>query len=373
VTRPDRPEPVSWTGENDPEPVSWTGENDLHDLPAALALEVDALCDDFERRWQRDRRRGGPAPDIEDFIALHARSLPPAARLALRSCLADLEGDLRTGGSLPHIPGLALEAEIGRGGMGVVYRARRLDDGRPVALKLIPGAEHARWLRWLAELADLHHPCLVPLESFGSHDGLHFVVMPFVTGGDLKERLGEFSVGLDSPKEALLRAATLTAKVAGAVGFLHRRGILHRDLKPSNILLASPQSREPLVCDFGLAGRLDEGRPPAPAVVGTPPYMAPEQMAGRPLTPAADVWSLGAVLYECLTGRPPFVANGRLEIDRKLTADPTPPRELNLAVDGEMNRLCLGCLSRDPAARPSSPEELAEDLLCYLATTGENP
>src|SRR5262249_47327285 len=148
-------------------------------------------------------------------------------------CLAELEGELRAGVILPEVPGLLLEEEIGRGGMGVVYRARRLEDGRAVALKLIPGAEHARWSRWLAELADLRHPNLVPLEAFGPHAGLHFVVMPLVPGGDLKERLGEFAAGR--------AAAELTAKVAAAVAFLHRRGILHCDLKPSNILLASPE------------------------------------------------------------------------------------------------------------------------------------
>jgi serine/threonine protein kinase len=333
----------------------------LDELPAALALEVDALCDDFERRWRRARRRGTPPPTIDAFLARAAE----AARPALSSCLCELERELRAGPALPEIPGVILEEEIGRGGMGVVYRARRAADGRAVALKLIPCAEHARWSRWLAELADLRHANLVPLEAFGSHDGLHFVVMPLVHGGDLRERFGEFAVGAGGPP-ALRRAAGLTAKVAGAVAFLHGRGILHRDLKPSNILLASAHYPEPLVCDFGLAGRLG-GESDAPGVAGTPPYMAPEQAEGRALTPAADVWSLGAVLYELLTGRPPFVdAGGRLDAERKRSAAPDAPRGLNPAVDEDIQRVCLRCLERDGAARYATAAELADDLRRYL-------
>jgi serine/threonine protein kinase len=304
----------------------------LDELSAALALEVDALCDDFERHWRRAGRLHAAPPEVEAFVARAS----PAARAALRPCLLALERELHAGVALPEVPGLAVEEEVGRGGMGVVYRARRLDDGRAVALKLIPGAEHARWSRWLAELADLRHPNLVPLEAFGAHGGLHFVVMPFVPGGDLKERLPELRA---CPRAA----AALAAKVAGAVGFLHGRGILHRDLKPSNILLDARDSLEPLVCDFGLAGRLDE----APArVAGTPPYMAPEQAEGRPLTAAADVWGVGAVLHELLTGLPPCAGG----------------------LDGRtgLERICLRCLAAGPADRYPTAAELALDLERYL-------
>jgi serine/threonine protein kinase len=340
------------------------GSARLADLPATLALEVDALCDDFERHWRRARRRGTAPPEAETFVARAA--LP--ARGVLGQCLRELERELRTGVVLAELPGLTLEEEIGRGGMGVVYRARRSEDGRAVALKLIPGAEHARWSRWLAELADLHHPNLVPLEAFGTHEGLHFVVMPLVTGGDLKERLAEFALGPDAGRAAQRAVAGLTAKVAGAVAFLHRRGILHRDLKPSNILLAALGNPEPLVCDFGLAGRLDESSAEAPRVVGTPPYMAPEQMEGRPLTPAADVWSLGAVLYELLTGRPPFVGPGaQLDMARKQTAEEPPgPGDLNPAAAGLLDHVCRRCLARDPAARYPAAAALTEDLQRYL-------
>jgi serine/threonine-protein kinase len=312
----------------------------LDQLPAALALEVDALCDDFERHWRRAQRRGMTAPDVDAFLA---RANPPS-RVVLRRYLIELERELCTGVLLPDVPGLQLEEEIGRGGMGVVYRARRLEDGRFVALKLIPSAEHARWMRWLEELADLRHPNLLPLEAFGAHDGLFYVVMPLVIGGDLKERLAEFSVG----RATLRVVARLMCQVAGAVGFLHRRGILHRDLKPSNILLDSARGQEPLVCDFGLAGRLDEIGLESGCVVGTPAYMAPEQTAGKPVTPAADVWSLGAVLCELLTGSVPV------------------PGKINPAVDEELARICLRCLGHDPEERYASADHLVDALTRYL-------
>jgi serine/threonine-protein kinase len=297
----------------------------LDDLPPTVALEIDALCDDFERHWRRARRRGTALPDRAEFLARASAAAHPV----LAECLADLERELSAGVPLPEVPGFVLEDEIGRGGMGVVYRARRPGEDRPLALKLIPGAERERWSRWLAELTDLHHPNLVPLECFGTHDGLHFVVMPLIPGGDLKERLREFT----TPRAA----ATLVAKVADAVAFLHHRAILHRDLKPSNILLAHPDGAEPLVCDFGLAGRLDD--PETPRVLGTPAYMAPEQRAGQALTTAADVWSLGAVLRELLAHAP--------------------------TEDLDLDRINLRCLALEPSTRGTATE-LADDLRRYL-------
>jgi serine/threonine-protein kinase len=322
---------------------------DLDDLPAALALEIDALCDDFERHWRRARRRGTSLPDIGAFLmrATHA------ARATLAACLHQMEQELCAGLTLAEIPGYAVEEEIGRGGMGVVYRARRMEDGQAVALKLIPGAEHARWSRWLAELADLRHPNLVRLEAFGAHEGLHYVVMPLVAGGDLRERFSEFAIGSGAGREQLRVVASLIGKVAGAVGFLHRRGLMHCDVKPSNILLASADDPEPLVCDFGLAGRLDATGAESPCVVGTPAYMAPEQREGLPLTAAADVWGVGAVLHELLTGRPPGPGGHATSTGNGVVKD-------------VLDCICLRCLERDPAARYATAEQLAEDIQRYL-------
>jgi serine/threonine-protein kinase len=187
--------------------------------------------------------------------------------------------------------------------------------------------------------------------------------MPLVSGGDLKERLSEFVVGPKGGHTSWCEA-DLTAKVAGAVAFLHRRGILHRDLKPSNILLASASGREPLVCDFGLAGRLDETSPSF-GMVGTPAYMAPEQREAGPLTPAADIWSLGAILYELLTGRSPFSSPSSGD------SDLLPPGELNAGVDADLEQICMHCLRRDVSMRYATAEELAADLRCYLNRTPE--
>lgn len=175
------------------------------------------------------------------------------------------------------------------------------------------------------------------------------------------------AVGPNSGPAALRRVVALMEKVARAVAFLHCRGILHRDLKPSNILLAELGSWEPLLCDFGLAARLDETV--AGGMVGTPAYVAPEQMQGRPVTVAADLWGLGAVLSELLTGRPPFVApDGTLDTEAKLTAaGPVPPAVLNPgAADATVESICLCCPARDPADRYPTAAKLADDLLGFL-------
>jgi serine/threonine protein kinase len=288
----------------------------LDRLPADLALEVDGLCDDFERHWRRARQRGLPSPAVESFAS---RGSADARAVAL-ACLRELERDLTLGVAVPDVPGYEVMEEIGRGGMGVVYKARRRCDGRSVALKLIPGEEHDRWSRWMAELTHLRHPHLVPLEGFGQHAGLHYLVMPYVPGGDLKERLGEF---ISRP------VGRLILQVAEAVAHLHRHGIIHRDLKPSNVLLTPAPDPQPLVCDFGLAVRLGTSSGPA----GTLAYAAPEQSDGRPMTPTADVWSLGALSRQLLAGRP-----------------------------GPLADIADRCLRPDPAERYASAAELADDL-----------
>ncbi len=339
----------------------------LADLSASLVLQVDEVCDDFERFWRRARRRGESLPLPEAF----AGRVAAEARAALGGSLEELQRELLAEPEFPDIPGYTGLQEIARGPMGVVYRVRRDADGRMLALKTIQSAEFTRWSRWpylLVEgevLTELRHPHIVPVESFGEHEGLHYLVMPLVEGGDLRQRLGEFTLAAGG-RERLERIAVLMGKVAGAVAFLHNRGILHRDLKPSNILLSGADTNcEPLVCDFGLARRISEASDGAHSseVVGTLMYMAPEQMEGRqPLTVEADVWSLGAVLHELLTGQPPFTENRRLDRELKL-ADAEPPPVVVMDPAGiDLARICRRCLHRDPANRYRSAASLADDL-----------
>jgi serine/threonine-protein kinase len=339
-------------------------------LAPAAALAVDDLCDDFERCWRRARRRAEPAPLVEVF----ADRVPAPARPAARAALEELRRELLAGTAFPEVPGYAFLQEIARGPMGVVYRVRRDADGRELALKTIQSAGLACWshsLRLRAEgevLTELRHPHIVPVEAQGVHDGLHYLVMPLVAGGDLGRRLDEFTLG-PGGAERLRRVTGLMAKVADAVAYLHGRGILHRDLKPSNILLTQPgPDGEPLVCDFGLARALEDAGADAHTaeVVGTRAYMAPEQLGGRgALSVAADVWSLGAVLYELLTGRPPFTDTQRqLDAERKRTAAEPPLSDaVNPAACGlAIAAVCRRCLQREPAARYRSAAELAADL-----------
>jgi eukaryotic-like serine/threonine-protein kinase len=262
--------------------------------------------------------------------------------------------------------------EIARGGMGVVYRARQLSLNRPVALKMIRAGrlaspEEMERFRFEAEAAaNLVHPHIVQVYDVGEHLGQLYFSMRLVEGGSLARRLTEF--GRDP-----LHAARLVATVAQAVDHAHRQGFWHRDLKPANILLDS--SGRPLVTDFGLAKRVkgDTSLTQSGAILGTPSYMAPEQAAGgkQPLTAAADVYSLGAVLYELLTGRPPFRAETvRETIFLVLESEPLPPSTLRPGLPVDLERVCLKCLEKNPNARYPTPKALADDLERFLRGEG---
>jgi serine/threonine protein kinase len=260
-----------------------------------------------------------------------------------------------------------LLGEVARGGMGVVYKARQLSLNRIVALKMILAgrlASNDDLLRFSMEAeaaAALQHPNIVQIHEVGELEGQHFFSMQFIEGSTLAHRLAQGPLpGRD--------AARYVRQIARAVHYAHQHGILHRDLKPSNIMLDADD--EPHVTDFGLAKRLgDTGQTRTGSVLGTPSYMAPEQAGGRikDLGPWTDVYSLGAVLYELLTGRPPFRAETATDtLMQVLENEPAPPRLLNSRVDPDLETITLKCLEKLPAHRYPTAEALAEDLQRYL-------
>jgi len=275
--------------------------------------------------------------------------------------------------------------EVGRGGMGVVYKARQLSLNRTVALKMVreahlaTDADRARFRTEAEAAAKLKHPNIVTVYEVGTVAGQAYLCMEFVGGRTLAEK-----VRADGPLPPRA-AAHLVGQIARAVASAHDAGIIHRDLKPSNILLAVDEPDpsgssasgprgpllKPKVSDFGLAKRIDttESLTRTGAVVGTPSYMSPEQAAGRKdITPAADVYALGAILYELLTGRPPFQAAHPVDtLLLVLEQEPVPPRYLNPTVDRELEMICLKCLQKPAELRYPSAAALAADLEAHAA------
>src|SRR6516165_562829 len=269
----------------------------------------------------------------------------------------------------PVVPGYELLGEIGRGGMGVVYRARQLKPNRLVALKMILEGQLAtkhdvlRFENEAEAVAALDHPNVVPILELGQSQGLHYFTMPLLTGGSLAEAQPRLAA---DPRAV----AGLLIEIAGAVHHAHQRGILHRDLKPANILL--DEAGRPHVTDFGLAKRAQGGTglTQPGAVLGSPSYMAPEQAGGDPaaVTTASDVYGLGAILYALLTGRAPFEGRSFHETIARLRAEtPEPPSHVNRNVPAPLELICLKCLEKEPAGRYPSAAALAEDLRRWLA------
>jgi formylglycine-generating enzyme required for sulfatase activity len=297
---------------------------------------------------------------------------PAGAPAKLTRNIAAVPTDLTPGESreYPEIPGYEILGICGHGGMGVVYRARQLGANRLVALKMLRGVEHAsptERLRFQIEteaVARLQHPHIVQLYEVGEVRGQPFFSLEFCDGGTLAEPLKKRR---PTPRES----AQLIETLARALHYAHLRGVVHRDLKPSNVLLAGPE-RVSKITDFGLAKRIDaEARDVSQsgAILGTPSYMAPEQAAGkvRDTGPAADVYALGALLYACLTGRPPFAGPKHVVLVSVLNDEPAPPSRLAPKVPADLETICLKCLSKEPARRYPSAEDLADDLRRFQA------
>src|SRR5438552_3013920 len=268
-----------------------------------------------------------------------------------------------------HLGNYEILEEIGRGGMGVIYRARQRHSRRIVAVKRVLSYHtdsHETLVRFRREAeaaASLDHPNILPIyEVSESEDGLPFFSMKFATGGSLKNA----EIVLRSEPR---RCVQLMAKVARATEYAHNQGILHRDLKPGNILLDG--RGEPLVSDFGLAKWLQANSDLTRSLTafGTPGYIAPEQVDGAAadLTPAADIYSLGAILFELLAGQPPFSGSNALSVIRQASETPAPKlRSLAHSHDRDLETICARCLERDPKARYQSAGDLATDLERWL-------
>jgi WD40 repeat protein len=269
---------------------------------------------------------------------------------------------------LPLVPGYEILGEVNRGGMGIVYRARQIALNRIVALKMLRGGEDAdpdRRSRFRAEaaaVARLQHPHIVQIYEIGEQAGGPYLALEYVDGGNLARKLA----GTPQPSRP---AAELLATLARAMHAAHRSGIVHRDLKPANVLLTAEDS--PKITDFGLVKRLDVAldQTRTGLVLGTPSYMAPEQALGhnKEVGPAADVYALGAILYEMLTGRPPFQGEDMLRtLQQVVESDPVPPRLLQPRVPRDLETICLKCLRKDPLKRYADAAALADDLDRFL-------
>jgi WD40 repeat protein len=333
-------------------------------LPAADAAGVTPEA-------QARRQRG------LDLLRLLRQALPPqpspptAADSEARTLPPKPAGE--EPGPLPQVAGYEILEELGRGGMGVVYKARHVQLDRLVALKMILAGDHAgaqaraRFRTEAEAVARLQHANVVQIHDIGEHQGLPYFSLEFCPGGSLAARLD----GTPLPPGP---AAALAETLAGAVHAAHQAGVVHRDLKPANVLLAADGT--PKISDFGLAKRLDGAGGPtrSGAILGTPSYMAPEQAGttaasagvvavGGEVGPAADVYALGAILYELLTGRPPFRGSSPMNtVLQLLTYEPVPPHLLVPKVPRDLETIALKCLQKDPRRRYASAEELAEDL-----------
>ncbi len=398
-------------------------------LPLSVARALDGPCDRFEQAWQA-AAAGAARPRLEGYVAEVTAELRPyllreliPLDLEYRRDQGDhpqaddyqgdfpdldpawlagaLAGEVRNAEASPanepptmpprsdglslatlppepgpagealervRIPGYEILGELGRGGMGVVYRARDTRLNRLVALKMILAGAHAspaelaRFRSEAEAIAQLSHPHVVQVYEVGEQGGLPYFALEFCAGGSLDKKL-------EGKPLAPAEAAGLVEELARALHAAHQKGVVHRDLKPANVLLTADGA--PKVTDFGLAKRLDvSGMTGSGQVMGTPSYMAPEQAEGKgkAVGPTADVYALGAILYECLTGRPPFRAATPLDTILQVVAEePVSPRWLQPKVPRDLETICLKALAKAPGERYLSADELAEDLRRFRA------
>jgi serine/threonine-protein kinase len=347
-----------------------TDADELDDHDSRLAALLDELTEAV---------RAGNSPQLDQLARQHpdlAEELRALwSTVLVAGAVAGVTGDesesadVVPAAPLPSdLPDYELQEELGRGGMGIVYRARQKSLQRDVAVKLILRGtlasvdDLARFQAEAEAAGRLQHPHIVPIYEVANHAGRCYFSMQLVDGETLAERLA------DGPLPAA-EAARLMATVARAIHYAHTQGVVHRDLKPANILIDA--AGEPHVTDFGLAKQLDAGQSLtlSGAVLGTPAYMAPELASGDrgAIGPACDVYSLGTILYALLTGRPPF--QGPSPVDTVLMVleqDPLPPRLLNRKLDRDLEMIVLKCLQKPPELRYASAATLADDLTAYL-------
>jgi serine/threonine protein kinase/peroxiredoxin len=347
-------------------PVTWAS---VRELAASGKLgRKDMLLQEGSGRWaQADSYAGLFANDASPPPTLGDTDRPAPVPVSTdRTSPEASNGDGTTAGDIPRpsVLGYEILGELGRGGMGVVYKARQLRLNRPVALKMIlAGAhagskEHERFRSEAEAVARLQHPNIVQIHEIGESEGRPYFSLEYVEGGSLAQKL-------DGTPQSSRQASQLIEALARAMEVAHQHNIVHRDLKPANVLLT--RDGTPKITDFGLAKQMDseQGQTRSGAILGTPSYMAPEQAAGRTrqIGPAADVYALGAILYELLTGRPPF--RGETPMDTMFQAiaeDPVPPTRLQPKVPRDLETICLKCLQKEPAKRYAGALALAEDL-----------
>ncbi len=351
-----------------------------------LAGDTDALLD-LVHAEMRHRLESGERPSVEEYLLRfpqHAELLrhvwPQLGRLhpqmqadssaANTTAVEEPATSSDLAPLLPTfaVPGFELHEKLGEGGMGIVYRARDLRLDQPRALKVIrtgpfAGKEaHARFNREAKAVARLDHSGVVRIHALSQHEETLYICMDYLEGGSLQMRLRQGRLEIRA-------AADLVRQLALAVQHAHDHRVLHRDLKPANVLLTADGA--PKVTDFGLAKLLDtdDDLTHSGAVMGTPAYMAPEQADGRQsdIREWTDIWSLGVILYECLTGRAPFKGQSRSEtLQRVKTQAPAPPRELRAEIPAELEVICLKCLAKEPNQRYGTAAALAADLQAWL-------